>query len=238
MKIVRFFCLVLLQMICFCSVHGQDSPGSIDAYQVINQSIEAMGGKEYLESIQTLYSDVKTQMGGRQVHWIVKEMKPNKGSFQITYNKKVVYHNWFDGQNGYEIVGGQKRQADAEEFKDKVHKKNIFNELDYIDSSLWTLKLMGVASVNGEQCYKISVISVDGSVRTLYYSKASLLLLKEEKLVNSEKDNFSTVVFSGYKKFGKLTYYTEMKLGGNGGYQTATIEKLLVNTGVSVNDFK
>jgi hypothetical protein len=197
-----------------------------------------MGGKEYLEGIQTLYTDVKTEMGGRQVHWIVKEMRPNKGSFQITYNKKVVYHNWYDGQDGYEVVGGQKRLASAEEFKDKVYKKNIFNELDYLDSSLWKLELAGNASVQGEPCYKIRATMVDESVRLLYYSKATFLLLKEEKVVNAERDSFSTVLFSGYKKYGKLTYYTEMKLGNNGSYQTATIEKLLVNAGVSVQDFK
>ncbi|MCU7551689.1 hypothetical protein OCK74_21390 [Chitinophagaceae bacterium LB-8] len=238
MQIFRIFCFVLLQMTSFHFADSQSNTSIKDAYNVISNSIEAMGGKEYLESIHTLYSDVKTEMGERQVHWIVKEMKPNKGSFQITYNKKIVYQNWFDGQNGYEIVGGQKREANAEEFKDKLYKRNIFNELDYIDSSLWTLELMGAASVNGEQCYKIRATSVDGSVRTLYYSKATFWLLKEEKVVNSEKDTFSTVLFSGYKKFGKLTYYTEMKLGSNGEYQTATIEKLLVNAGVSVNDFK
>lgn len=238
MKIVRFLSFVFLQVTSFCSVHGQSSSGNIDAYKVINNSIEEMGGKEYLEGIQTLYTDVKTEMGGRQVHWIVKEMRPNKGSFQITYNKKVVYHNWYDGQNGYEIVGGQKRLASAEEFKDKVYKKNIFNELDYLDSSLWKLELVGTASVQGEPCYKIRAMLVDESVRLLYYSKATFLLLKEEKVVNAEKDSFSTVLFSGYKKYGKLTYYTEMKLGNNGSYQTATIEKLLVNAGVSANDFK
>lgn len=238
MKIVRFFIIVFIQVISFCSVYGQSSSVSIDAYKVINNSIEAMGGKEYLEGIRTLYTDVKTEMGGRQVHWIVKEMRPNKGSFQITYNKKVVYHNWYDGQNGYEIVGGQKRLASAEEFKDKVYKKNIFNELDYLDSSLWKLELAGTASVQGEPCYKIRATLVDESVRLLYYSKASYLLLKEEKVVNAERDSFSSVLFSGYKKYGKLTYYSEMKLGNNGSYQTATIEKLLVNAGVSVQDFK
>ena len=65
-----------------------------------------------------------------------------------------------------------------------------------------------------------------------------LTLLKEEKVVNAERDSFSSVLFSGYKKYGKLTYYSEMKLGNNGSYQTATIEKLLVNAGVSVQDFK
>jgi hypothetical protein len=238
MERLRFFSLVFFQIICFYCVQAQAKMESIDAYQVINKSIEAMGGKEYLQSVRTLYSEVKTEMGGRQVHWIVKEMKPNKGSFQITYNNKVVYHNWFDGQKGFEIVGGQKRQVDDEEFKDKAYKKNIFNELDYMDSSLWTLEQAGEAAVNGAPCYKIRATLVDGSVRILYYSKASFLLLKEENILNREKDSFRTVLYSGYRKFGKLIFYTEMKLGSDGNYNNAKVEKLLINEGVEEKDFK
>jgi hypothetical protein len=239
MKIVRCFCLILLSFFSCHVAHSQTNAGSTEAYKVINNAIEAMGGKDYLETIHTLYADVKTEMGGRQVHWIVKDMKPNKSSFQVTFNKKVVYQNWFDGENGYEIVGGQKRPANTEDFQDKAYTKNIFNELDYIDSSLWTVEPVGTATVNGDSCYQIKATSLDGlAVRMLYYSKASFWLLKEEKVVNPDKNTFSTVLFSGYKKYGKLTYYTEMKIAGNGAYQTATIEKLLVNAGVGPNDFK
>jgi hypothetical protein len=238
MKRLSLLSLVFLQFICFYCVHAQVKMESMDAYQVINKSIEAMGGKEYLQSIRTLYSEIKTEMEGRPVHWIVKEMKPNKGSFQITYNNKVVYHNWFDGQKGFEIVGGQKKQVDNEEFKDKAYKKNIFNELDYLDSSSWTLEQMGETVVNGEPCYKIRATLIDSTVRLLYYSKATFLLQKEEKMFNPEKDSFSAVLFSGYKKFGRLMYYTEMKFGGVGTYKIAKVDKLLINDEVEEKDFK
>ena len=53
------------------------------------------------------------------------------------------------------IVNGEKRKADPEEFKAKKYKKNIFNELDFIDSSLWTLELIGEEKVNDENLFSI-----------------------------------------------------------------------------------
>ncbi|MBK9530316.1 MAG: hypothetical protein IPO42_00715 [Chitinophagaceae bacterium] len=78
--------------------------------KIINNAVLALGGKEYLQTIKTLYSDVSTEMEGRQVHWIIKEMLPNKGSFQISYNNRTVYQNWFDGKKGFEIINGEKRK--------------------------------------------------------------------------------------------------------------------------------
>jgi hypothetical protein len=88
-------------------------------------------------------------MEARQVHWITKEMPPNKGAFQIVYNGRIVFQNWYDGNTGYEIVNGEKRKADPEEFKDKKYKKNIFNELDFIDTVAGSKTVSVLASIFG-----------------------------------------------------------------------------------------
>lgn len=229
------YCLALaLHILCLHSINAQSSTESPDAYQIINKSIDAMGGKAYLQSIKTLYTNFATEMGGRPVNWVVKEMLPNKGSFQIVFNDKVVYQNRFNGTTGYEVVGGEKKPMDASAFKDKMYKKNIFNELDYLDTTLWKIELIGEEKTGGEACYKIKANCVDGTIKTLYFSKPTFLLLKEETKT-SESEN--TVLFSGFKKFGKLTFYTEIKMGSNGQFQSAKLEKLLVNESVENKDF-
>src|SRR5258705_13939676 len=120
MKIIKFF---LFFIFLNSGINAQSNVDTLTSLKIINNSIEAMGSLEYLKSIKTLYTDLKTEMEGRQVHWIVKEMLPNKGSFQITYNDRIVYENWFDGKKGFEIVNGTKKKADKEEFKDKLYKK-------------------------------------------------------------------------------------------------------------------
>ena len=238
MKSTKTLILAFFSVIMFSSGFGQNFKEVKNANDVIENAITAMGGNEYLLSIKTLYADISTEMEGRQVHWITKEMLPNKGAFQIVYQDRIVFQNWYDGTTGYEIVNGEKRKADPEEFKNKKYKKNIFNEFDFLDTSLWKLELIGEEKVNDENCYKIKASLMNGEVRNLYYSKSSFFLLREDKIFNAEKDSFSSTFFSGYQKFGELTYYTVMKFGDDEKAQVGKIINLLVNKNISEKDFQ
>lgn len=209
----------------------------LTARQVIDKSVEATGGQQYLQSIRTLYSNMATEMEGRKVNWITKEMLPNKGSFQIVYQNRIVFENFYDGDKGYDFRDGKKLLADQEEFSDKKFRRNIFNELDFLDSTLYTLTLLGAEKVKKEDCYKVKATCVNGSLRVLYYSKKTFLKLRVDKFT-TEKGGFSTTYFLGYKKYGKLTYYTELVFGDGEKTQKATMVELLANDKISDADFR
>lgn len=237
MKMTKTLSLTLFLMVVLNTVSGQTLREVKTVNDVLENAVIALGGKDYLLSIKTLYTDISTEMDGRQVHWITKEMLPNLGSFQIVYNDRIVFQNWYDGKTGYEIANGEKKKADPEEFKAKNYKKNIFNELDFIDASLWTLELIGEEKISNENCYKIKATLINGEVRNLYYSKSSFYMLREDKVSNSEKDSFSSTYFSNYKKFGGHTYYTTMKFGSGDKPQIGKVVTLLVNEKISEKDF-
>lgn len=237
MKPTKIFTLFIFQIFLFTTSFGQQRGDIIDAKEIINNAINALGGKKYLLSIKTLYTDISTEMEGRKVHWITKEMLPNKGAFQIIYNDRIVFQNWYDGENGFEVVNGEKRKADEREFKDKKFKRNIFNELDYLDTTLWKLELIGEQKVKDEDCYKIKATLINGFVKILYISRTTFYTLRADKVSNAEKDSFSTILFSGYKKFGELTFYTLMKFGEGADAQTGKIVALLPNKKVTNSDF-
>jgi hypothetical protein len=228
--------IVFFFSIMFNCVSGQNLIEVKNANDVVENAISALGGKEYLLSIKTLYTDISTEMEGRQVNWVTKEMLPNKGSFQIVYDGRIVFRNWYDGNTGYEIVNGEKSKADPEEFKDKKYKKNIFNELDYLDTSLWKLELVEEEKVNDEDCYKVKASLVNGEVRNLYFSKRTFYMLREDK-VNAEKGSFTSTSFSDYKKFGGLTYYSVMKFGNGEKTQIGKIVNILLNEKIDESDF-
>lgn len=211
---------------------------SLTTSQIIQKAIDAVGGKEYLQTINTLYCDISTEMEGRKVHWITKEMLPNKGAFQIVYNDRIVFQNFYDGETGYEFVNGEKQKADPREFKDKQYKKNIFNELDFLDPTLWKLELIGQEKVNGEDCYKIKAILANGAQKFLYYSTKTFYLLREDNVLNAEKDTFNTTLFSGYKQFGRLFFYTTIQFGEGRKAQTGKIASVLINERISEKDFQ
>jgi hypothetical protein len=229
-----------ISMLLFCNVCGkaQISPESMNAYTVINKAIDAMGGKEFLQSIYTLYTVTQTQLDGFEVNWIAKEMKPNKDYFQIAQNNRTVYQSWYDGKNGFEIVSGIKKKQDEEDNKDKLYKKNIFNELDYVNPILWKIELVGEETVGTDSCYKIKANLINGLIKYLYYSKTSFFLRKEERHLNDSQNSLSTFLFYSYKKFGKLTYYSEIKFTKNGRYQDGKLVDLAINQLVEEKDFK
>lgn len=237
MKLLTIICGLSLSLTSTIHINAQKNEKP-DAASIINKSINAMGGKELLLSIRTLYCEMSTKMEGRSVVWVTKEMLPNKGAFQIVYNNRIVFHNFYDGITGYEMVDGQKQKADPDEFKNKAYKKNIFNELDYLDSSIYTIDLVGEAKVNKEPCYKIKATCINGEEKLLYFSKNNFHQLRKETIANGEKDRLSVSEYSDFKQFGKLTYYTTLKFGDAGDLETGKIEKLLINEQVSEADFK
>jgi hypothetical protein len=209
----------------------------LTALQIVEKSIEATGGKQYLQSIRTLYSNMATEMDGHKVNWITKEMLPNKGSFQIIYQGRTVFQNFYNGEKGYEVSEGKRQLADQAEFSDKKFRRNIFNELDYLDPTLYILTLVGSEKVDNEDCYKVKATCTNGAERILYYSKKTYLQLREDKST-TEKGGFSTTYFSGYKKYGKLTYYTDLVFGEGEKMQKAKMVDLLVNEKISDDDFR
>lgn len=209
----------------------------LNAQQIIEKAIEVTGGKGYLQSIKTLYSDMATEMEGRKVNWVTKEMLPNKGSFMIIYQGRTIFKNFYDGEKGYEVSAGTKKLANQEEFSDKKFRKNIFNELDYLDTTLYTLTIDGTEKVYQEDCYKVKATCINGSIRLLYYSKKTFFQLREDKST-TEKGGFSSIYFSNYKKFGKLTYYSEMSFGEGEKVQKAKMVELLANEKISDDDFR
>lgn len=205
------------------------------AKEVIEKAIQATGGKELLNSIKTLYSISETTMDGRKVNWITKEMVPNKGSFEIEYQGRIVYRSWFDGKIGYETVNGEKKLADPEEFKEKLNRKYIMNELAYLDPSLYKVELI---ENNPDKKYnEIKATSTDGKVLHLFYDAKSYLLKKETK-ENPDKNAFSTVIYNEYKKFGDLTYCSKTTFPTEDGEQIITLTDLYYNKKISEKDFK
>lgn len=237
MKIITKTTLFATLIFLCSSVYAQNK-SDFKATEVLNSAIEAMGGKDFLENIKTLYSDVETTMDGRNVHWVTKEMAPNRGSFEIVYQGRVVYRSFFDGVTGYEVIKGEKKVADQEGFKDKPSRKYIINELEYSDTSLYKTEYIGEENANGKLCDKIKATSKIGKVVYLYYDKNSHLLAKSEVVKNAEKDSFSTKLYDDYKKFGDLVDASKITLVSENGDQIVYCKEIIYNKGISKKDFE
>jgi hypothetical protein len=226
---------LLFFLFSFIITTAQKAP--VDAKWVITQSIQKMGGEELLRSVKTLYTEMSTEMDGRPVTWVTKEMLPNKGAFQIVYQGRTVYEDWFNGTQGFERVNGEVKQANPNSLTDKFPRKNIFNELDYLDTSLYKLQLLAEAKVGNTDCYKVRAVFVTGDERHLYIDKTAFNTIKEDRIRRGETAVSTTSSYSGFKKYGDLLFYSTMSIGEGAEAQKASITKLLVNQEISESDF-
>lgn len=228
--------IVVVSMIASSNLLFSQTSSENKAKEIIEKAIQAEGGKKLLSSIKTLYTKSETVMDGRNVNWITKEMVPNRGSFEIEYQGRIVYRSWFDGKTGYELVNGERKVADQAEFKDKADRKYIMNGLAYTDPKLYKIEL--IEENPDKMYYKIKATYVTGKVTYLYYDVKSFFLNKEETVENGEKNSFSTVLQSDYKKFGELWYATKSTFISESGNQEVRLVDLYYNKNIEEKDFK
>jgi hypothetical protein len=236
--IIKPFLFTALVLLTWQGTAAQAWSDTLSALAVMDRAIMARGGREVLQSVHTISTVTKTTTDGIGIQWIVKEMLPNKGSFQIAQNNRFIYQSWYDGAAGFQILKGVKKKQFPEENKDRPYKKNIFNELDYINPSLWKLEIIGEENVLNDLCYKIRATLINGSVRLLYYNKKSYLLIKEERLLPPRDYVFSNFIYLTYQKKGELVYPHKFKYGEAGKLRDAEITEVLLNSGVEEKDFK
>lgn len=235
MRTTIIFFALLLSSVTLYSQNTKDQK----AISVIEKAIEAKGGKALLESITTLYSNSETVMDGRNVNWVTKEMAPNKGSFEIIYQGRVVYKSFYDGTTGYDVINGQKKLADPESFKDKNYRKHIINELDYLDPTLYTLEYMGEEKVDKITCDKVKATLVNGKVKVLYYDRSTGNPVKYDVIKDGEKNTYSTVLYSNFKKYGDLVNETiQTFLSEGDAPQKVKLVEMYYNKKITEADFK
>ena len=234
-RVLPFIFCFIFQSTFLNKAIAQDVAYNDSATTVMENAVVAMGGKEYLSSIRTLYTDMSVQTEGKAIHWIKKDMQPNKSIFKVVNNDKTVFFQSFNGSKGFELLNANKLEQNPDELKDKKKQKNIFAELDYLNKALWTVEMAGNKRVNGEDCYRVKVFSPNGAVKFLCYSKKTFLKLSEEVPQSIATEKYKTTIYGGYKKYGKLVYYTTMQSDNT---TIARMEKLLTNEGVSSADFK
>jgi len=232
----HLFFVALLAGLIPTSVSAQDT---LSTRQVIEKNIQAQGGHPTLEAIHTVYTEFQTVMEGHDVHYVIKEMLPNKGSFEIVYQGRTVYKSFFDGQQGFEVNQGKKVAAPAEDNKDKMYKKNIFNELDYLDTALYSIRRLPDATVGEEPAYVINTTLKNGREKRIYYSRNTFLELKSETTRLEENGSSDVTIISKQEKHQDIMYPAIQRMFVKTDHeQTLTLLNIYFNEKVSDADFK
>ncbi len=193
-------------------VFNKAIPEGLTAINVINNYINAVGGKSNLESVNTLIMKADVTIPGAPFtpQATMRQKLPNKSSFVIEASmqgqKMTLSKTTFDGERGYSEMQGQRVEFDERQLNENKKVKGIFEELYFKPEEL---ELVSINSVNFQDAYKVKV-TVDGKESHRYYSVESGLLLSTED--TDDNNNIVTTNYGDYQSVQNVMFPFYMEL--------------------------
>jgi len=188
-------------------VFNKAIPDGLTAYQVINNYINVVGGRDLLESVNTLVQKANLVLPAgvpQQVEITIKQKIPNKESVKqkVIMNGQVMMEGGlsFDGESGY-ILGPQGRvNMDEKQINKAKAVKGIFPELYYSEDEI---ELMSINSIDFKDAYKVKITEGE-KVSYRYYSVDSSLLLSEEE--QDDNNNITSQNYGDYRDVNGIKF--------------------------------
>jgi predicted Zn-dependent peptidase len=204
-------------------------PADVTVTSIIDHYIKAIGGKSNVDKVKTVLvkADAEVQPG---MILSLDQKKTAKGQFyqDVSAMGNSMSKQVYDGEKGYIVVQGQKRDLTAEEVKKIKDQTQMFPEMSYASKGA---KVIGVENINGKKAYKIKV----SDELTAYYGISSGLRLKEERTVPG---GLSEIYYSDYKEINGVRYPFKMEQHVGPQKFDFIVKEYKVNEGISDEDFK
>ncbi|MDC1324477.1 insulinase family protein [Flavobacteriaceae bacterium] len=210
-------------------------PAGVTAATVLNSYITAIGGLDAVNAVSSIMVSANVTIEGMPFKptAVVKSMIPNMSSMEMSIEGMgTVMKQKFDGVDGYAEQQGQKMPMSEDELAEKADEKGLFPET-YLDAN--TLMLVSLTAIDGVDVYKLKV--KEASFR--YYDAATGLLVRTEKAEEAQGQQITSVHdYSDYKEVNGVLFPHEQKITAGPQVIGMAASEIVVNKGVSVEDFK
>ncbi len=189
-------------------------PEGLTANDVIDNYLEAIGGKEKFSQVEDRTTIMRGEIMGQNLSLVIKQKAPNKlkQSIRSGEMKQTIY---YDGTKGVMIIGDKKTEIDKKE----LEKLKLEAAMDFLlkpDKYGVALVLKGIEVVDSTECYKIELTTEDGTKWVQYYAIDSGLKIKEVKEVETTQGSFQQETYYGdYKEVDglKFPFYIKQSFG-------------------------
>lgn len=208
-------------------------PEGLTATSVIENYINAIGGKEALEAVDSYAMLAEAEMQGMKLELEMKKTSKEQYMQDVRMMGNSMQKQVIDGDKGYMMAQGQRKDLNDEEIKALKEESAAFPELNYLIAG--DISLEGIENVGDKKAYKLKITDE----KTVFYDVESGLKLQE---VNVQEMQGQTVqqnmMLSDYKEvFGILFPF---KLSQTMGPQKFDfiVKEIKVNEGVTAADFE
>ena len=185
-------------------------PEGLTAKDVIDNYLEAIGGKEKFSNVVDRTTILRGKIMGQNLSVVIKQKIPNKLRQNIRSGemKQTIL---YDGTKGVMIIGDKKTELDNNELE-KLKLEAAMNFLLDPEAYGVSLELKGIETVDSLLCYKIVLITEEGKCWEQFYEIDSGLKIKEVKEVETTLENFvQETYYSDYKEIDGLKFPFNIK---------------------------
>lgn len=163
------------------------------AKEIMEKNIQLTGGLIQWKSLNTILLEGKVILGLKEEYPVrIYQSRPNLTKTIVVVGKKEEVVEGYDGKKGYAMNYATNKLQEYPNYKPESF------DTDFIDYEQkgFTAEVLGEEKVGNRDTYKVELTK--NVNKTIYYfDKETFLLLKEEK-----RDE--TILYSDYKKVGRL----------------------------------
>ena len=210
-------------------------PKGVTAKTVLESYIEAVGGMDKLKAVTSVVTKYEANVMGSVILTEEKRVA-NKYKNTITMGGNPLAIVVANETEMYMKQGANKIPMPKEMHDDIKKSFGTFVELQYLTND--SVKLDGIETVDGKDAYKIQVPGESVSI-TIFYDVKTGLKIKQLSVINvMGKTQNQEESYSEYKEYEGIKFPSK-KLGSFGPQKAeSTLKEVLINKGVSDEDFK
>lgn len=151
-------------------------PAGLTAEKVVEDYLNAIGGRETLEAVQDMMTVMSAEVQGMSMRMEMKQKAPDKMAMSMSMNGNPMQQTIFDGSRAKTSQMGNSKVLEGEAAEDVRQQAIMFKELSYPER--YDMDLKGVEEVDGKKAYKLVLTDEDGNKTTEFYDARSSLKLR------------------------------------------------------------
>ncbi|WP_029033992.1 M16 family metallopeptidase [Salinimicrobium terrae] len=172
--------------------YNQKVDPSVTVSTVFNDYIQAIGGKDAVEDVESVYMIAQAEMQGQKMDLETKVTSTGKSSTVVSMAGNVIQKQVFNGVTGFVAAQGQKLPFTEEQVIAAKAEAHPFPELIVENATL-----QGIEDVEGEKAY---AVKMDENT-TNYYSKDSGLKVMQVKIMKQGPQTMTIpIIYSDYQE--------------------------------------
>ncbi|WP_452222377.1 M16 family metallopeptidase [Lacinutrix salivirga] len=205
-----------------------DMDPDMDANKVLNKYINAIGGTAKLNNVNSVFITAEAELQpGVMMNLEMKKTNKNQFAQEVTAMGQSFVKTVVDGEKGYMVVQGQRKEMTDDEIKKTQITSSPFPEVNYLNGGVTLEK---IEDVEGENAYKVKVSDTKSS----YYSVETGLKIKDTE---ETPQGSSSTFYSEYKEIGGIMFPFKISQTMGPRKFDFNVKEVKVNEGVNASDF-